>query len=104
MELAIALGIGGWILLIGGALVIGVVAQFIGEPNSGYEWVATSIAAGLGALIASEFIVGLRTFEPVWDGLAMVPAAVGGVVLAALVAVAARYVTGGTTAHRPMSA
>lgn len=32
MEFAISLAIGGWAALIGGALVVGGVAQFIGQP------------------------------------------------------------------------
>lgn len=104
MEFAIALGIGGWLVLIVGALVFGGVAQFVGETRTGLEWVAAGFAAGIGALVASEFIVAWRTFEPVWDGLALVPALIGGLVLGVLVEVATRYLTGGTYTGRPMSA
>lgn len=105
MELAITLGFGGWLLLILGAVVFGVVAQFIGEANTGYEWLVDGIAAAFGAIIASEFIVGLQAFAPVWDGLALVPALVGGVVLGGIVELVTRFATGGTySAHRPMSA
>ena len=74
MEFAIGLGLGGWIVLIVGSLVFGAVAQMIGEPRAGFEWLGDAIAAGIGALVASEFIVAWRTFEPTWDGLALVPA------------------------------
>ena len=104
MELAITLGLGGWILLILGAVVFGVVAQFIGETKTGFQWLVDSIAAGLGAIIASEFIVGLQAYGPVWDGLALVPALVGGVVLGGIVELSTRYLTGGTYAHRPTAA
>lgn len=104
MELAINLGFGGWILLIVGAVVFGVVAQFIGEARTGYEWLVDGIAAAFGAIIASEFIVGLQAFAPVWDGLALVPALAGGLVLGVIVELATRYLTGGTYTHRPMSA
>lgn len=104
MELAITLGIGGLILLIVGAVVFGVVAQFIGEARTGYEWLVDSVAAAFGAIIASEFIVGLQAFAPVWDGLAIVPALAGGLVLGVIVELATRYLTGGTYTHRPMSA
>lgn len=104
MELAITLGFGGWILLIVGAVVFGVVAQFIGEARTGYEWLVDGIAAAFGAIIASEFIVGLQAFAPVWDGLALVPALAGGLVLGVIVELATRYLTGGTYTHRPMSA
>jgi uncharacterized membrane protein YeaQ/YmgE (transglycosylase-associated protein family) len=104
MELAIALGIGGWILLIVGALVFGAAAQFIGDTRTGYEWVVDAIAAGIGALVASEFVVSWRTFEPTWDGLAIVPALLGGLVVGLVVEVATRYLTGGTYSGRPMHA
>ena len=104
VELAITLGLGGWLLLIVGAVVFGVVAQFLGEANTGYEWLVDGIAFAFGAIIASEFIVGLQAFAPVWDGLALVPALVGGLVLGGIVELVTRYATGGTYAHRPMSA
>jgi hypothetical protein len=100
MELAISLGLGGWILLIAGALLFGIVAQFVGHATFGFEWLVDAAAAGFGALVASEFIIGWQAFEPVWDGLALVPALVGGLVLGLIVAVATRYLTGmrGTSA------
>jgi uncharacterized membrane protein YeaQ/YmgE (transglycosylase-associated protein family) len=104
MEFAIGLGIGGGVLLIVGALVFGVLAQSVGETRSGYEWLVDAIAAGLGALVASEFIVGWQAFEPVWDGLALIPAVVGGVVLGLIAEVATRYLTGGSYSGRAVSA
>lgn len=104
MEFAISLGIGGWILLVGGALVVGVIAQFIGAPRTGYEWLITAVAAGVGALFASEFITAWRTFEPVFDGLALVPALVGGLVVGVIADMLTRYSTGGTYSGRSLSA
>jgi uncharacterized membrane protein YeaQ/YmgE (transglycosylase-associated protein family) len=104
MEFAISLGLGGWILLIVGALAFGVVAQFIGETRTGFEWLVDAIAAGIGALAASEFIVSWRTFEPTWDGLAIVPALLGGLVVGLVVEVVTRYMTGGTYSGRAISA
>lgn len=104
MEFAIALGFGGWILLIVGAVVFGGVAQLIGETRTGFEWLVVAIAAGVGALFASEFIVAFQTFQPVWDGLALVPALIGGLVVGGVVEVTTRYATGGTYSGRPMSA
>jgi uncharacterized membrane protein YeaQ/YmgE (transglycosylase-associated protein family) len=104
VEFAISLGIGGWIALIGAALVFGVVAQLIGETRTGYEWLVDAIAFGIGALVASEFIVGARTFEPVWDGLALVPALAGGLIVGTVVEVATRFLTGGHYTGHPASA
>jgi uncharacterized membrane protein YeaQ/YmgE (transglycosylase-associated protein family) len=104
MEFAIALGFGGWILLIVGALAFGGVAQLVSQTRTGYEWLVDAIAAGIGALVASEFIVAWRTFEPTWDGLALVPALLGGIVVGLVVEVATRVMTGGTYSSRPISA
>lgn len=104
MEFAISLGLGGWIVLIVGALVFGVVAQFVGETRTGYEWLVDAIAAGIGALVASEFIVAWQAYGPVFDGLAIVPALIGGLVLGLVVEITTRFVTGGTYSGRPMSA
>lgn len=104
MEFAISLGFGGWLVLVAGALVFGGIAQFIGQARTGYEWIANAIAAGIGAVIASEFIVGWQAFEPVWDGLALVPALVGGLVVGSVVEVTTRFLTGGTYPGRPISA
>jgi uncharacterized membrane protein YeaQ/YmgE (transglycosylase-associated protein family) len=104
MEFAIALGFVGWIVLIVGALVFGAIAQLVGETRTGFEWLGDAIGFGIGALVASEFVVALQTVEPVWDGLALAPALIGGLVLGVVVEVATRYVTGGTYSGRPMAA
>jgi uncharacterized membrane protein YeaQ/YmgE (transglycosylase-associated protein family) len=104
MEFSIALGVFGWLALAVGALIFGGIAQFVGDTRTGYEWLIDGVAAGFGALVASEFIVAWQTFEPVWDGLALVPALIGGLVVGIVVEVATRYLTGGTYATRPMSA
>jgi uncharacterized membrane protein YeaQ/YmgE (transglycosylase-associated protein family) len=106
MELAIALGWGGWVVVLVAALVFGVVAQIIGETRTGYEWLVDAIAFAIGAVVASEFVIGWRAIEPVWDGLALLPAAIGGLVLGLIVEIVTRYSTGGryTTHHRPTAA
>lgn len=104
MDFAITLGLGGLTVLIVGALVFGVIAQYVGETRTGYEWLGDAIAAGIGAVVASELIVAWRTFEPVYDGLALVPALIGGLALGIVVELVTRYMTGGTYFGRPMSA
>ena len=103
MELAITLGLGGWLLLIGGALVFGVIAQFIGETRTGYEWLVDAIAALVGGLVASEFVISLQAYQPVFDGLALLPALLGGLALGVVIEVATRLVTGGTYNARPIA-
>jgi uncharacterized membrane protein YeaQ/YmgE (transglycosylase-associated protein family) len=104
MEFAVGLGLGGWVVVIVGALVFGAVAQIVGETRTGVEWLVDAIAAGIGALFASEFIVAWQTFEPTWDGLALVPALLGGLVVGLVVEIATRYLTGGTYSGRAISA
>ena len=104
MEFAITIGIVGWIVLIVAALLFGAIAQFVGETRTGFEWLGDAIGFGIGALVASEFIVAMQSFGPVFDGLALVPALVGGLVLGVVVEVATRYMTGGTYSGRPMAA
>ncbi len=95
MDFGIAIGLGGWIVLVAGALVFGVAAQLIGETETSYEWLADGIAAFIGALVASEFITAWRGFDPVFDGLALVPALVGGLAVGIVVELVTRFGTGG---------
>ncbi len=106
MELAIELGWAGWVVVLVAALVFGVAAQLIGETRTGYEWLVDAIAFGLGAVIASEFVIGWRAIDPVWEGLALLPAVLGGAVLGVIVEIIVRYGTGGryTTHQRPTPA
>ena len=104
MEFVIAMGIGGAAVLIVGAVIFGVVAQFVGQTRTGYEWFVDAIGAGTGALVASEFIVGWQAIAPVFDGLALLPALIGGLVVGLVVEVATRLLTGGTYSGRPISA
>ena len=99
MELAITLGLGGWILLIVASVVFGAIAQFVGETRTGWEGAVDAVAFGIGALIGSEFIVAMQAYGPVWDGLALVPALVGGLIVGLIVEVSTRYVTHGTYVH-----
>ncbi|HET9344417.1 MAG TPA: hypothetical protein VFO05_01845 [Candidatus Limnocylindrales bacterium] len=104
MELSIALGIGGWIVLVGASLLFGVAAQLIGETRTGFEWVVDGVAFAIGALVASEFILAWQATGPVFDGLALVPALIGGLLVGIVVEVLTRFVTGGTYTHGAMSA
>jgi len=104
MELSISLGLAGGLLLILGAAVFGIAAQLVGETRNGYEWLVDGIAAGVGALVGSEFILAWQTTGPMFDGLAIVPALVGGLLVGLVVAVATRYLTGDRSTHGAMSA
>ena len=95
MELVLTLGLWGWIAAIVGSLIFGVLASSIGETRTGYEWLVDSVAAFIGAIVASEFIVAWQSYGPMFDGLAIVPALAGGLVVGGIVEVATRLVTHG---------
>jgi len=103
MDFGISLGIGGVTVLVIGAIVIGLATYLVGEVENPYQWIVTGVAALLGGFVASEWIVGFRAFEPVWDGLAILPALGGGVLVGAVVDVAMRLLTGGRS-HRAYTA
>lgn len=104
MDFTISLEVGGAVLLVVAAIVFGALAQFIGETRTGFEWLVDAIAFGIGALVASEFVTSWRTFEPVWNGLALVPALIGGLVVGIVIELVTRYTTGGTYTHHPSPA
>ena len=104
MDFGISLELGGWILVIVVALMFGAIAQLVGETRTGFEWLVDAIGFGIGAIVASEFITSWRSIEPVWNGLAIVPALIGGLVAGLVVELATRFLTGGTYRHGPMAA
>ena len=90
MDFSFNLGFLGLTVLIVGSVVVGVVYHLIGSPTFNYEWIASSIGGFVGGFVASEWIIGFREFAPVYDGLAIVPALLGGLVVGAVVAASAR--------------
>ncbi len=91
----------GLLLLGGGALVFGLIVQFIGETRTGYEWLVAGIAALVGGWLGSESFGTASTWGVVVDGLYVLPAIIGGVVLGGIVDVVVRTVTGGSYVHHP---
>jgi uncharacterized membrane protein YeaQ/YmgE (transglycosylase-associated protein family) len=74
----------GWIIVIVGALVLGVAAQaLVRTMNLPYRWIVSSIAAFVGAVGASEFLFPSAT--PQFEGMAVWPAIVGALVVGAIV-------------------
>jgi len=103
MDFGFSMGLFGALALVAGAVVFGVLVQLLGTPSFGYEWVATAIAAFLGGFAASEFVVGFRSFDPLYEGLALVPAIIGGILLGGVVAIGARYLASDTYTTHPVS-
>lgn len=79
----------GWAVLIVGALVVGAVAQWIMESDLPFRWIATSIGAFVGAAAASEWL--FQGTTPEYEGFAIVPAVVGGLVVGLVVDVIAQW-------------
>jgi hypothetical protein len=89
------------IVLIVGALVLGGLSQFIGETKIGFEWLIVAPAVLVGGWLGSEAFGAASTWGPVFEGLYIVPALIGGVVLGAVADVIVRYLTGGSYVHEP---
>ena len=76
------------------ALVLGVLVQMYLQPKTPYEWLITAVGAGVGAWLASE-ITWTQWFSsagPTWEGLAIIPAVIGGLILGAVFMFVARAI------------
>lgn len=91
----VGVGFGGALVVILGALAIGGVGQYIGRVAVGYEWIFTALAALVGGWLGSEAFGTLSTWGPVVDGLYILPALIGAIVLGGVVDLALRVATGG---------
>lgn len=87
-----------------GAIVIGLVGQFLGTVQTRFEWLPDIVAAFLGGFIASESLGSLSTWGPEWEGLFIAPALIGAVLVTLVVDAVVRWGTGGSfTGHaRPV--
>ncbi|HEY6957520.1 MAG TPA: hypothetical protein VI814_01715 [Candidatus Limnocylindria bacterium] len=76
------------------ALVAGVAVQYLFKSSHTFEWLAIAVAGTFGAYFASETFVtaegksattvfqGITNWGPSFDGMFIVPAIVGGIILA----------------------
>jgi hypothetical protein len=87
------------IVLVLGAIAVGVVAQLLGDVTTGWEGVIAGIAAGVGGWLGSEAFGTLSTWGYAFDGLYVLPALVGGVVLGFVIDAMVRYSTQGSYVH-----
>ena len=97
----IGMGAAGLLLLVGGALVLGLIVQLIGETRTGYEWLVAGVFAVVGGWLGSESFGTASTVGPVVDSLYLLPAVIGGVVLGGIVDIVVRTMTGGSYVHHP---
>jgi hypothetical protein len=87
------------IVLLTASILIGAIPQFIAEPRLASDWVVTAIGVLVGGGLGSEAFGAASTWGPVWDGLYIVPALIGGLVVGAIVDAAVRYLSGGSYTH-----
>lgn len=62
------MGTTGLILLLAGAPTLGILAQFVGQARSGYDWLISAMAAAVGGFVGSEWLGGVSTWGPDVDG------------------------------------
>jgi hypothetical protein len=96
------MGFGAFAVVIIAALVLGVLVQMFLKPKTPYEWLITGAGVGVGAWLASEitwtqWFTGLTDLGPQFDGLLIVPAVLGGLVIGAIFEGVARVVEGPET-------
>ena len=89
------------LLLVGGAVVIGGIAQVSGTVTNGYQWLVVGLAALVGGYVGSESFAGLSTWGPEFEGLFVLPAIIGAVVVGAVVDAILRYSTAGSYMAEP---
>jgi uncharacterized membrane protein YeaQ/YmgE (transglycosylase-associated protein family) len=91
----------GLLLLLVGAIVIGVVAQIVGETRTGWEGVVAAVGAGIGGWLGSESLGTLSTWGPQVGDLYVLPALIGAVVLGFVFDAVVRTMTHGSYTHHP---
>ena len=76
------------------ALILGAIVQVYFAPKTAWEWLITAVGAGLGAWFVSELTWAATNLNvgPTWEGLLVVPAVIGGLVLGAIFELVARTV------------
>jgi len=71
-------------LVILAGIVLGAAVQLSGVIRSGYDGLITGVAVVGGAIVAGQWLGSLSTWGPRFDGLYLVPALLGGIVLAVI--------------------
>jgi hypothetical protein len=88
------------IALVLGSMLIGVASEALGEGPVRHEWIIT----GVGAFLVALMLGGAATVAPAFDGLAVVPALLGGLVGAGVTNVAFRSLSYELAARGRLSA
>lgn len=98
MTFSIDIGNAALATLVVGGLLFGIMLELVGREEFGAEWLITGLAAMLGGLVASEAGPFAR-IAPVWDGMAVLPAIAGLVLMGAIVDALVRVLTHGSYTH-----
>jgi len=93
MEFTFALGYLGAAILVLASVLIGILFYVIGDPQFNYEWLVTAVGAFIGGFVASEFVIAFQGWEPVYEGVALIPAVAGGLIVGGAVAGVTRFLT-----------
>ncbi|HEX2765071.1 MAG TPA: hypothetical protein VHR55_00320 [Candidatus Limnocylindria bacterium] len=89
------------LLLVLGAVLIGLVSFLIGEVRTGWEAPIVALAALVGGYIGSEALGTLSTWGYEFEGLYVWPAIIGAIVLGGAADLVTRYLTGGSYVRHP---
>ncbi len=88
-------------LLVLGAIVIGAIAHFVGERRTGFEGPVVAVAALVGGSLGSEAFGTYSTWGYEFEGLYVLPALIGAIVLAAVVDAIVLYAARGARGAHP---
>ncbi len=80
----------GWIVLIVVSVVVALVAQYAMKSETmPYRWIVSAIGIFVGAAVSSEMLFAGTT--PEFEGIAVWPAVIGGLIVGAVVDLIAQY-------------
>jgi len=88
------MGVWGVIILLAGALLVGIAVQAILRAENDYAWLFSAIGAFVGGFVASEWLGALSTWGWEGNGLFVFPALIGAVVVGAIVELVTRAAAG----------
>jgi hypothetical protein len=94
------IGLTGMTVLVGEALIFGVIAHLVLRAATDWLWLIAGAAFALGGVFASEVLFATATvdeIQPIIDGLAHDEALLGGLIVGVPVALITRYLVGGRT-------
>ena len=89
------------VLLVFGAVLIGIVSYLIGEVRAWWQPVLVAIAALIGGYIGSESLGTASTWGYAFEDLNVWPAVIGALLFGVVTDAIVRFYTGGAYVHHP---